>query len=409
MPLTDAAVRKARARQAPYKLADAGGLYALVHPNGSRYWRLDYRYSGKRATLALGVYPAVSLADARDRRDQAKRLLASGGSPSAQRRLEKAGSKAAAQNTFAAIADEWLGKVEREGRAGITMAKKRWLIGIANEVIGTLPVSEVGPPQLLAALRKAEIRGRYETARRMRSTCGQVFRYAVATGRAERDPSADLRGALTAPKVRHRAAVTDPKAIGTLLRVIEGYDGHPITKAALRLAPMLFVRPGELRQAEWSEIDIDGAEWRIPAEKMKMRQPHRVPLPRQAIAILSDLRELTGKGRYLFPSVRSYARPMSENTLNGALRRLGYAKDQATTHGFRSTAAVRLNEMGKWSSDAIERQLAHQEANSVRRAYTHAAEFWAERREMMQAWADHLDQWRDGGEVVVLPPSKRRA
>jgi integrase len=199
--------------------------------------------------------------------------------------------------------------------------------------------------------------------------------------------------------VKHRAAVTDPKAIGALLRAIDGYDGQPITLAALRLAPLVFVRPGELRRAEWKEVDFDAAEWRIPAEKMKMRQPHRVPLSRQALAILRDLQLLTGKGPYLFPSVRTAQRPMSENTLNAALRRLGYTKDEATAHGFRSTAAVRLNEMGRWNADAIERQLAHQEASDVRRAYTHAAEYWAERQEMMQVWADQLDHWREGAKI----------
>lgn len=402
MPLTDVSVRTAKGRATAYKLADGGGLYVLVRSSDARYWRMDYRWGGKRRTLALGVYPMVSLAEAREKRNQAKKLLASGIDPSAQRKLEGLLAKAAAENTFRLVSEEWLGKLAREGRAAATLGKITWLLELAYPEIGERPVAAITPPELLTVLRKVEARGRYETARRLRSTCGQVFRYAISTGRAERDPSADLRGALTAPRVKHRAAVTDPKALGAMLRAIDGYNGQPITLAALRLAPLLFVRPGELRRAEWSEFDLDGAEWRIPAAKMKMRLPHRVPLSRQAVAILRDLHRITRHGQYVFPSIRTTLRPMSENTLNAALRRLGYSKDEATTHGFRSTAAVRLNETRQWSADAIERQLAHQEANSVRRAYTHAAEFWPERREMMQVWADQLDQWRS--ETLTSPP-----
>jgi integrase len=401
MQLTDITVRKAKGKKVPYKLADGGGLYLLVRPDSARYWRMDYRWSGKRGTLAFGVYPTVSLSEAREKRNRAKKQIAAGINPAAQRKLDKLASTIALKNTFRAVADEWLAKLAREGRAKPTLDKLKWLLELAHSDIGERPIADVSPPELLTVLRRVEARGRYETARRLRSTCGQVFRYAIATGRAERDPSADLRGALTAPKVRHRAAVTEPKAIGAMLRAIEGYDGQPITLAALRLAPLVFVRPGELRNAEWSEFDLEAAEWRIPASKMKMRQPHRVPLSRQALAVLRELHSLTGTGRYLFPSVRSTARPISENTLNAALRRLGYTKDEATTHGFRATAAVRLNEMGRWNPDAIERQLAHQEANDVRRAYTHAAEYWSERCEMMQVWADQLDHWREGARIVV--------
>lgn len=401
MPLTDLAVRKAVAKPSPYKLSDGGGLYLLVRPDGARYWRMDYRRDGKRGTLAFGVYPTVSLAEAREKRDAAKKQLASGIDPAAQKKLEKIAAMTSRQNTFRLVSDEWLEKLSREGKAAATLSKSRWLIDLACEVIGERPVAEIGPPELLHALKRVEARGNYETARRLRSTCGQVFRYAIVTGRAERDPSSDLRGALTTPKVKHRAAITEPSAIGAMLRAIEGYDGHPVVLAALRLAPLLFVRPGELRNAEWCEFDLEEAEWRIPASKMKMRQPHRVPLARQSVRILRDLKNLTGNGRYLFPSIRSIARPISENTMNAALRRLGYSKDEATAHGFRSTAAVRLNEMGQWNPDAIERQLAHQEPNSVRRAYTHATEYWAERCDMMQAWADQLDVWRDGAQVLV--------
>ena len=308
--------------------------------------------------------------------------------------------------TFRAVAEEVIAKLEREGRAHATLTKRRWLLDFAFPAFGDRPVAEITARELLALLRQIEGRGLYETARRLRSTCGMVFRYAIATGRAERDPSMDLRGALTTPQVSHRATIVDPIAIGALLRAIDGFDGQPTTHAALRLAPYVFVRPGELRQAEWAEFDLDGAVWSIPAKKMKMRRPHRVPLARQAVAILQELREITGGGRWLFPSVRTFARPISENTLNAALRRLGYGTEEMCVHGFRGMASTRLNEMGRWNPDAIERQLAHQEANAVRRAYTHNAEFWSERVLMMQAWADYLDGLRAGSKVLALhsPP-----
>ena len=251
-------------------------------------------------------------------------------------------------------------------------------------------------------LRRIEARGKVETARRLRGTCGMVFRYAIATARAERDPSANLRGALTAPKVTHRAAIIEPNAIGGLLRAIDGYGGYSVVRAALQLDALFFVRPGELRHAEWREFDFDGAEWRIPAEKMKMRRVHRVPLSRQALAILQELKPMTGYSRWLFPSIKSAMKPISENTLNGALRRLGYSSDEMTAHGFRAMAATRLNEIGRWSPDAIERQLAHEEQNATRRAYTHGAEYWFERVAMMQAWADYLDELRLAGKVICL-------
>jgi integrase len=359
-------------------------------------------FGGKRGTLAFGVYPIVSLAEARDQRDAAKKQIATGIDPALDRKLKKLATIAAAGNNFKAVADEWVEKLIRENRADATVKKTRWLLRFANKAFSNRPISQITAPELLAVLRLIEQRGRYESAQRLRSTCGQIFRYAIATGRAERDPTSDLRGALTIQTVQHRAAITDPKGVGALLRAIDDYDGQQTTKAALQLAPLVFVRPGELRQAEWAEINLDEAEWRIPAHKTKMRKVHRVPLSRQAIDILLDLQVLTGTGRFLFPSLRSRQRPMSENTLNGALRRLGYGKDEVTTHGFRATAAVRLNEMGRWNSDAIERQLAYQEASEVRRAYTHAAEFWKERCEMMQVWADYLDELRHGRKVVSL-------
>jgi integrase len=399
MPLRDTTVRNAKATSRPQKLSDGGGLHVLIQPTGSKLWRLAYRFAGKQKTLALGAYPAVSLEEARRQRDEAKKLLARSMDPSVQRKAEKHAGK---EGTFRVVAEEVIAKQEREGRAHATLSKRRWLLDFAFPAFGDRPVAEITARELLALLREIEGRGLYETARRLRSTCGMVFRYAIATGRAERDPSMDLRGALTTAPVNHRATVVDPVAIGALLRAIDGFDGQPTTHAALRLAPYVFVRPGELRQAEWREFDLDGTVWSIPAEKMKMRRPHRVPLARQPLTILRKLQEITGNGRWLFPSVRTFARPISENTLNAALRRIGYSSEEMCIHGFRSMASPRLNEMSRWNPDAIERQLAHQEANSVRRAYTHRAEFWTERVQMMQAWADYLDGLKAGGKVMPL-------
>jgi integrase len=319
MPLTDIAIRNAKPSRKVVKLSDGGGLYLLIQPHGTKLWRLAYRFGSKQKLLAFGIYPTVSLADARARRDAAKKFLADGVDPSVQRKLEKQASVI----TFKLVAEELVNKMERENRAAATLAKTRWLLEFAYADIGERPIAKVSALELLDVLRKIEARGNYETARRLRSTCGMVFRYAIATGRAERDPSVDLRGALISPTVKHRATIIEPTAIGALLRAIDGFDGQATTRAALRLAALLFVRPGELRHAEWNEFDFDKAEWIISAEKMKMRRPHRVPLSRQAITILKDLRAITGELRWLFPSVRSVKRTMSENTLNAALRRLG--------------------------------------------------------------------------------------
>jgi integrase len=392
--LTDTAIRKFKQAAKPRKLSDGGGLHLLVQPNGSKLWRLAYRFSGKQKTLAFGAYPTVSLADARDKKNEAKKLLARNLDPSAQRKADKLLDEIAAGSSFRLVADELISKLEREGRAPVTLAKKRWLLSFAYQAFGDRPAAAITARELLAVLKNIEGGGKFETAKGVRNICGMVFRYAIATDRADRDPSADLRGALTNHQVTHRASIVDPAGIGALLRAIDDFDGQPTTRAALKLAAYVFVRPGELRQAEWNEFDRNAAVWNIPASKMKMRQPHRVPLSRQAVAILSGLREITGGGRLLFPSVRSNSRPMSENTLNGALRRLGYTSEEMSTHGFRSMAATRLNETGHWNPDAIERQLAHQEKNAVRRAYTSKAEYWPERVSMMQFWADYLDDLR---------------
>lgn len=375
----------------PVKLSDGGGLQLLVTPTGGKLWRLAYRFGGKQKQLALGAYPAVSLADARKARDAAKATLAAGVDPSEKAKVDRAARKVASANTFGAIADELIAKMERERKAVRTIAKVTWLLGIARPDLGQRPIADITAAEVLRVLKAVDDRGNHETAKRLRATIGGVFRYAIATTRAENDPTYALKGALTAPTVTHRAAITDPKGLGALLRAIESFDGQPTTRAALRLMPILFPRPGELRMAEWGEFDLEKAEWTIPASRMKMRRPHRSPLPRQAIEILSELRAITGRGKLPFHSVRTVLRPISENTLNAALRRLGYAKDEVTAHGFRATASTLLNESGLWQADAIERQLAHIEADDVRRAYLRG-EHWDERVRMMQWWADRLDE-----------------
>ena len=358
MPLTDTALRNAKPRDPAYKLSDRDGLYLLVSNSGSKLWRFDYRFLSKRKTLALGQYPITGLADARRACDEARTLLSRGVDPSEKRKLDKLVVTIAAATTFRVVAEEWLAKVEREGRAEITMRKSRWLLDLAFPNIGGRPIDAITPQELLLALRNVEAKGHYKSARRMRSVCGRVFRYAIATGRATRNPALDLQGALIAPKVQHHAAITDPVAIGALLRAVDGYEGSLIVRAALQLLAMVFVRPGELRHAAWAEFDFEAARWTIPAARMKMRAPHIVPLARQALVILRDLQSMTGGGVFLFPSNRTVVRPISENTLNAALRRLGYGSDDMTSHGFRSMASTKLNEMGRWNSDAIERQLA---------------------------------------------------
>ena len=401
MALTDAAIRGARGGRRPVKLSDGGGLHLLVTPSGSRLWRMHYRFAGKQKTLSFGAYPDVSLARARAKRGQAKELLAAGTDPGVKARLDKLARQASALNSFGHIADELLAKLAREGRADATLKKSAWLLGLARPLLGDRPISEIIAAEVLAALRKVERRGRFESARRLRSTIGSVFRYAIATARAERDPTIALRGALITPIVKPRPAVTDPRALGALLRAIDGFDGQPTTHAALKLMALLFPRPGELRAAEWSEFNLDAAVWTIPASRAKMRRPHRVPLAPQAIGILHDLRAITGNGKLVFPCVRTILRPISENTLNAGLRRIGYSKDEATAHGFRATASTLLNESGKWNPDAIERQLSHVEGNAIRRAYARG-EHWDERVRMMTWWADYLDSLKTVGTVIPI-------
>jgi integrase len=389
MPLSDVKCRNARPGSKLQKLSDGGGLQLWIQPAGSRLWRLAYRFGGKQKLLALGTYPLVSLADAREARDEAKRLLMAGIDPA----REKQDSKDDSHDTFRIIAEEFVAKLEKEGRADRTITKTKWLLSFAYPGLGDQSIRKIDAAAVLKVLREVEVRSRYESARRLRSTIGSVFRYAIATARAETDPTSALKDALIRPTVTPRAAITVPKKLGALLRAIDSFDGQPTTRAALKLMALMFPRPGELRAAAWAEFDFDNAVWTIPEVRAKMRRPHSVPLSVQALAILDQLREISGDGSLLFPSVRTTKRPISDNTLNAALRRLGYSKDEATAHGFRATASSLLNESGKWHPDAIERQLAHVEGNDVRRAYARG-EHWDERVKMMQWWADHLDELR---------------
>jgi integrase len=399
MGLSVVAIKAAKGRDKKYKLTDGDGLYLLVTPAGGRYWRMNYRHLGKQKTLSFGVWPDTELAEAREQRDAPGKLLAKSSDPAEHIKLERIAATVAASNSFKAVADEWLYKAEREGRAATTMKKLRWLLNFTNLSIGKRPIASISAHELLLMLRKMEGNGRYETAKALRSTCSQIFRYAIATARAERDVAVDLRGALIAPKTVHRAAITTSREAGGLLCAIEGFEGFPETKAALNLLAHVFVRPGELRFAEWQDFDFDKALWTIPAHKTKMRRPHSIPLSSQALGILRTIRHDVSYSRYLFPSLRSIAKPMSENTINAALRRMGYAQDEMTGHGFRAMAATLLNEMGLWNPDAIERQLAHCDNNTVRRAYTRG-EYWDERVRMMQHWSDHLIYLRDGAKVL---------
>ncbi|WP_422384856.1 tyrosine-type recombinase/integrase [Roseibium album] len=391
MPLTDRQIRSFKTPEKPKKVSDGGGLHLLLTANGSRLWRFSYRFAGTQRTLALGAYPHVTLAIARQRRDVAKGQLAAGIDPSQQQKVEKAEAKAAHGNTFGAIADELLKKEAREGRAKTTLDKKQWVLSLARPALERRPIKDITASEILAVLRKVEAQGNYETARRLRATVGQVFRFAIATTRAENDPTFGLRGALTAPKVVHRAAITDWQRLSGLIRCIWGYEGAYETRAALKLMALLYPRPGELRLAEWFEFDLEKAIWTIPAPRTKMRREHRKPLSGAAVEILQGLHQLTGNRPLVFPSVSSPKRPISENTLNASLRRMGFTKEEMTSHGFRATASTLLNESGKWNPDAIEAELGHVGADEVRRAY-HRAAYWEEREKMAGWWSGEIEQ-----------------
>ncbi len=405
MALTDVAIRNAKLDAKAYKLADGAGMFLLVTPAGGKLWRLKYRIDGREKLLAMGTYPETSLSDARKRREEARALVARGIDPSREKQRDKARSRIQATDTFTAIANEYCAKRRRDGEKGwspATATRSEYLLSLLNGSIGRLAIADIEPADVLAAVRKIEAKGNLESARRTLQLASMVFRYAVATARLRSDPTRDLRGALTAPTVTHYGAITDAKGVGELLRAIDGYEGQGLTKLALQFAPHVFVRPGELRHAEWEEFDLEAGVWNIPAGKMKMGKAHHVPLSKQALAILKQLHAATGPSGYAFPSIRARTRPMSENTLNAALRRLGYTSGEMTAHGFRAMASTLLNESGKWNPDAIERALAHADTDKVRAAY-HRGAHWQERVEMAQWWSDYLDQLRKGADVVAFP------
>jgi integrase len=413
MPLTDVAIRNAKPRAKPYKMGDALGLFLLVQPSGGKLWRFKYRIHGKEGKLALGTYPSVGLAYARRKRDEARDLVGAGKDPSIEKRRAKAHARYQAGVTFTAIAAEFCEKRRKDGDrawAPATATRSEYLLSLLKGSIGNMPVTDIEPIDILSAVRRIERQGKLESARRTLQLASSVFRYAVATARLKSDPTRDLRGALLTPTVIHYGAIIEPTQVGKLLRAIDGYEGQPLTRLAMQLAPHVFVRPGELRHAEWDEFDFAGALWTIPAPKTKMRKDHRVPLSTQALAILAEARALTGPDGYVFPSIRARSRPMSDNTINAGLRRLGYATDEMTAHGFRAMASTLLNESGKWHPDAIERALAHGDGDKVRAAY-HRGAHWNERVEMAQWWSDYLDDLRADiqGKGMSVPRAKRAA
>jgi integrase len=403
MPLTDVKARNAKPAEKLIKLSDGDGMYLLVTPNGGKYWRLKYRYAGKEKLLALGTYPEISLADARQRREEARKQVAHGIDPGAVRKAQKQ-AETQETETFEVIAREWHGKFKESWSPSHAHTTITRLERDIFPWMGKRPISEIEPPEVLAVLQRIESRGAAETARRMKIVCGQVFRYAVATGRAKRDPTPDLKGALRPVISKHIAALTDPKEVAPLLRAIDDYKGSFVVKCALQLAALFFVRPGELRSAQWAEIDLDAAEWNIPVERMKLPlktkqerkgKSHLVPLSNQAITILKELQPLTGRSKYVFPSHRTPSRPMSDNAVLSALRRMGFAKDEMSGHGFRAMARTILDEVLQIRPDFIEHQLAHSVRNPNGRAYNRTAHL-AERRKMMQTWADYLDGLKAG-------------
>lgn len=408
MALTDVAIRNAKPGAKPTKLADGSGMFLLVTPAGGKLWRLKYRIDGREKLLAIGAYPEIGLGEARRRREEARELIALGKDPSREKQREKVRARIEAADTFNAICEEYCQKRRRDGIKGwapATAIRSEYLLSLVRGSIGKLAISEIEPADVLTAIRRIEGKGKLESARRSLQLAGAVFRYAVATARLASDPTRDLRGALTAPTVTHYGAITEAAKVGQLLRAIDEYEGSGITKLALQIAPHVFVRPGELRHAEWSEFDLDGALWIIPAGKMKSRKVHHVPLSTQAVALLREVQSVTGPTGFVFPSVRTRTRPMSENTINAGLRRLGYTTDEMTAHGFRAMASTLLNESGKWNPDAIERALAHGDTDKVRAAY-HRGAHWQERVEMAQWWSDYLDQLRKGADVVPFPDRK---
>jgi integrase len=400
MALSDVQIRSLKPADKLYKITDEKGLYLEVSPNGSKLWRYKYLYMGKNKRIALGRYPEVGLAEARRRRLEARENLDNRVDPLANRKREKLIAVYQAANTFGDMAKEYLEKMVGDRRAETTISKAHWLLE-QLKTIADQPITLLKPVDVLAALKRLEAHGKHETARRCRSFASRVFRYAVATGRGETDPTAMLRGALVVPRTTHHAALLEPKDVGDLLRAIDAYSGHKVTRLAMQVAPHVMSRPGELRMALWSEFDLEEAVWKVPAERMKMRRPHMVPLSHQVLAYLEELRPLTGPDGYVFPAFHTWKRPLSENTINQAFRRMGYGVGEVTPHGLRTTASTLLNESGKWSPDAIERSLAHADKDAVRGIYNRG-KYWEERVAMHQWWSDYLDQLRNGDAISPM-------
>lgn len=391
MTLSDVKIRNLKPKSKPYKVSDFDGLFLLVNPRGSKLWRFKYRLDDKEKLLSIGAYPAISLAQARQVRDAARAEVAVGHDPSETKQEKNRARRESKGHTFEKVGASFLEKQRKEGKSPATLSKTEYHLKLANKDFGLKPVSEITSPMVLRCLRKVEAKGNYETAHRLRARIGSIFRYAVASGITETDPTYALRDALIRPTVTHRAAITDPKALGALMVAIDDFQGQATTRIGLQLLALLAQRPGELRHARWEEFDIEAAVWSIPAEKMKMRKPHNVPLPAQALELLDQLSNFSGNGTLLFPSLRSWQRPMSENTLNAALRRMGYSGDEMTAHGFRASFSTLANESGLWNPDAIERALAHVEKNEVRRAYARG-EHWDERVRLAHWWAGYLKE-----------------
>ncbi len=402
MALSDVKIRSLKARGKIYKVSDDRGLFLEVNPTGSKLWRFRYLLHGKDKRIALGSYPAVGLADARKKRDEIQQQVAKGADPVLERKREKLAAAYSAAKSFGEIAKEYIEKMVADGRAETTTMKANWLLE-QMKPIASMPVADIKPIEVLAALKKLEGRGKHESARRCRSFASRVFRYAVATGRGEVDPTSVLRGALITPRIKHHPAIVEPEAVGELLRAIDAYSGNAITRLACQISPHVMLRPGELRQAEWDDIDLGKAVWNIPAERMKMRRPHAVPLSRQVVEYLAELAPLTGPAGFIFPAFHTSRRPMSENTVNQAFRRMGYGVGEVTAHGLRTTASSLLNESGRWSADAIERSLAHADANVIRGTYNRGR-YWDERVAMHQWWSDYLDELR-----ARIPEARARA
>lgn len=401
MALNDVTIRALKPQNRSYLVADEKGLCIEVAVSGSKLWRFRYRFAGKPRKLALGPYPEVSLKEARRLRDEARSAVRDGIDPGVERKNAKLTARFNAANTFGAVAEEYIEhKLVKEGRAAVTVEKAKWLL-LQMKPLWDQPLVEIKPAEVFGVLRRLEGQRKHETAKRCRSFTSRVFRYAAATGRAESDPAAMLAGQLIAPKVKHHAAILEPRKLGELLRSIDAFEGAPITRLALQVAPHVMARPGELRQATWDEFDLDAKIWRIKPERMKMRRPHAIPLSEQVLAYLRELRQFSGPEGYVFPAFHTTRRPMSENTMNQAFRRMGYTSDEVTAHGLRTTASTLLNESGKWHPDAIERALAHGDSDAVRGIYNRG-HYWDDRVKMMTWWSGYLDRLRKGGEIVPL-------